>query len=205
MVFKFLITVLLSSILQVSATAAPKPEEVISSITQEIINEIKGRPELASGNLGSINDLVDEKVMPILDFEKMTALAVGKDWREATESQRSTLMRRFRQLLLLSYSGSIKFAEQAKVQILPPRRKQDAKNVIVKTRVSVPGRQAVPINYRMKMTDDGWKIYDMNVLGLWLVENYRVQFSQIVNSKGIDGLIREIEEKNLKLMSKSNS
>ena len=135
--------------------------------------------------------------MPILDFEKMTSLAVGKEWRSATESQKNSLMKVFRQLLLLTYSGSIKFAEQAKVQILPPRGNRNDKNVVVKTRVSVPGRQAVPVNYRMKMTEGGWKIYDLNVLGLWLVENYRVQFSQIVSSKGINGLIKEIDEKNV--------
>ncbi|MEL0214313.1 MAG: ABC transporter substrate-binding protein [Burkholderiaceae bacterium] len=205
MLIKLLITMLLGSISQVAAAEMVKPEDVISSITQEIINEIKSKPDLASGNLGSINQLVDKKVMPILDFEKMTSLAVGKEWRSATESQKSNLMKVFRQLLLLTYSGSIKFAEQAKVQILPPRGKQNGKNVVVKTRVSVPGRQAVPINYRMKMTEGGWKIYDLNVLGLWLVENYRVQFSQIVSSKGIDGLIKEIDDKNRKLMSKSNS
>ena len=205
MLIKLLITMLLASITQFTAAELAKPEDVISSITQEIINEIKNKPDLASGDLGSINKLVDKKVMPILDFKKMTSLAVGKEWRSATESQKSTLMKVFRQLLLLTYSGSIKFAEQAKVKILPPRRKKDSKNVVVKTRVSVPGQQAVPISYRMKMTEDGWKIYDLNVLGLWLVENYRVQFSQIVSSKGINGLINEIDEKNRKLMSKSNS
>ncbi len=205
MVFKLLMLGTISFLTQVSVKADPKPEDVISSVTQEIITEIKSRPELASGNLGSINELVDKKVMPILDFEKMTALAVGKKWKAATETQRVNLMKVFRQLLLLSYSGSIKFAEQAKVKILPPRRKQGAKNVIVKTRVSVPGQQAVPVSYRMKLTEGGWKIYDLNVLGLWLVENYRVQFSQIVKSQGIDGLIKEIKEKNSKLLGKSNS
>ncbi len=205
MVFKLLMLGTISFLTQVSVKADPKPEDVISSVTQEIITEIKSRPELASGNLGSINELVDKKVMPILDFEKMTALAVGKKWKAATEKQRINLMKVFRQLLLLSYSGSIKFAEQAKVKILPPRRKQGAKSVIVKTRVSVPGQQAVPVSYRMKLTEGGWKIYDLNVLGLWLVENYRVQFSQIVKSQGIDGLIKEIKEKNSKLLGKSNS
>ena len=205
MPIKLLITLMLGLSTQFLAADTVKPEDVISSITQEIIEEIKSKPELASGNLGSINQLVDKKVMPILDFEKMTALSVGKKWRVATESQKLSLMTGFRKLLLLTYSGSIKFAEQAKVKILPPRGKQKGNNVVVKTRVSVPGRQAVPINYRMKMTEDGWKIYDLNVLGLWLVENYRVQFSQIVNSKGIDGLIKEIDEKNRKLMIRNNS
>ena len=205
MLIKLLTTMLLGFIAQFSTAETTKPEDVIFSVTQEIISEIKSKPDLASGNLASINQLVDKKVMPILDFKKMTSLAVGKEWRSATESQKNSLMKVFRQLLLLTYSGSIKFAEQAKVQIMPPRGKRNNKNVVVKTRVSVPGRQAVPVNYRMKMTEDGWKIYDLNVLGLWLVENYRVQFSQIVSSKGIDGLIEEINEKNLKLMSKSNS
>merc|ERR1711991_111072 len=139
MLIKLLITMSLGLMAQFSAAETAKPEDVISSITQEIIDEIKNKPELASGNLGSINQLVDKKVMPILDFEKMTALSVGKKWRVATESQKSSLMTGFRKLLLLTYSGSIKFAEQAKVKILPPRGKQKGNNVVVKTRVSVPG------------------------------------------------------------------
>ena len=183
---------------------SPNPEDVISTITQEILSEIKNNPSLVKGDLESINLLVEKKVMPILDFEKMTALSVGAKWRQASDIQREDLKKAFRRLLLLSYSGTVKFAEKAKVKILPPRRKKNDSKVVVKTRVSVPGRQAVPIDYRMRLTDDGWKIYDLNVLGLWLVDNYRVQFSQIVGSKGIDGLINEIVKKNNKLSKKSN-
>lgn len=183
---------------------SPNPEDVISTITQEILSEIKNDPSLVKGDLESINLLVEKKVMPILDFEKMTALSVGAKWRQASDIQRENLQKAFRRLLLLSYSGTVKFAEKAKVKILPPRRKKNDSKVVVKTRVSVPGRQAVPVDYRMRLTDDGWKIYDLNVLGLWLVDNYRVQFSQIVGSKGIDGLINEIVKKNNKLSKKSN-
>jgi len=183
---------------------SPNPEDVISTITQEILFEIKNDPSLVKGDLESINLLVEKKVMPILDFEKMTALSVGAKWRQASDVQRESLQKAFRRLLLLSYSGTVKFAEKAKVKILPPRRKKNDSKVVVKTRVSVPGRQAVPVDYRMRLTDDGWKIYDLNVLGLWLVDNYRVQFSQIVGSKGIDGLINEIVKKNNKLSKKSN-
>jgi phospholipid transport system substrate-binding protein len=182
----------------------PNPEDVISTITQEILSEIKNDPSLVKGDLESINLLVEKKVMPILDFEKMTALSVGAKWRQASDIQREELQKAFRRLLLLSYSGTVKFAEKAKVKILPPRRKKNDSRVVVKTRVSVPGRQAVPVDYRMRLTDEGWKIYDLNVLGLWLVDNYRVQFSQIVGSKGVDGLINEIVKKNNKLSKKSN-
>ena len=183
---------------------SPNPEDVISTITQEILSEIKNDPSLVKGDLESINLLVEKKVMPILDFEKMTALSVGAKWRQASDIQREELQKAFRRLLLLSYSGTVKFAEKAKVKILPPRRKKNDSRVVVKTRVSVPGRQAVPVDYRMRLTDEGWKIYDLNVLGLWLVDNYRVQFSQIVGSKGVDGLINEIVKKNNKLSKKSN-
>ena len=155
---------------------SPNPEDVISTITQEILSEIKNDPSLVKGDLESINLLVEKKVMPILDFEKMTALSVGAKWSQASDIQREELQKAFRRLLLLSYSGTVKFAEKAKVKILPPRRKKNDSKVVVKTRVSVPGRQAVPVDYRMRFTDDGWKIYDLNVLGLWLVDNYRVKF-----------------------------
>jgi len=204
LLLKLFFTIFLSCFSSI-LVAETMPEDVISMITTEILDEIKNKPELARGDLRSVNELVEKKVMPILDFEKMTALAVGKKWKKATDIQKKTLMKSFRKLLLLSYSGTIKFAEQAKVKILPPRRGLGDKKAVVKTRVSFPGRQAVPINYRMKLTEDGWKIYDLNVLGLWLVDNYRVQFSQIVNAQGIEGLINQIDQKNRKLLGGSNS
>jgi len=138
--------------------------------------------------------------MPIVDFQRMTALAVGRQWRLANDDQKEKLMKAFRELLLLSYSGAIRYAEKATITILPQRGNKDDENVVVKTRVTVPGKQPISIDYRLKKISTGWKIYDLNVLGLWLVENYRSQFSQIVNTSGVDGLIDAIEQKNKSLM-----
>ena len=104
----------------------------------------------------------------------------------------------------MSYSGAIKFAEKATITILPSRRSAADNNAVVRTKVAVPGRQPISIDYRLKKTSEGWKIYDLNVLGLWLVENYRSQFSQIVGAKGIDGLINAISTKNEKLKKRKN-
>ncbi len=175
------------------------PEKIISKITGEILNEIKNDPDLAAGDWEKINKLVDTKVMPVIDFKKMTSLSVGRHWRNATSEQKSKLMNVFRELLLLTYAGAIRYADKADMKILPPRRDPKDTNVVVRTRVTVPGRQAVPIDYRLKKTDAGWRIFDLNVLGLWLVENYRSQFSQIVNREGIKGLIFAIENKNRSL------
>jgi phospholipid transport system substrate-binding protein len=182
--------------------AAPisSPEEVISKITEDILLEIKNDPVLSSGNLDRINELVNQKVMPIVDFKRMTSLAVGRKWRLADDNQKQALMDAFRKLLLLSYSGAIRYAEKATIKILPQRGEKEENNVVVKTRVTVPGKQSISIDYRMQKTISGWKIYDLNVLGLWLVENYRSQFSQIVNSNGIDGLIIAIVKKNKQIM-----
>ena len=175
------------------------PERIISKITGEILNEIKNDPDLAAGDWVKINVLVDEKVMPVIDFEKMTALAVGRHWRSASPVQKNELMKVFRELLLLSYSGAIRFADKAGMKILPPRRNPGDIDVVVRTRVTVPGRQAVPIDYRLRKSDSGWRIIDLNVQGLWLIENYRSQFTQIVSRDGISGLVTAIENKNKSL------
>jgi phospholipid transport system substrate-binding protein len=175
------------------------PEKIISTITGEILDEIKNDPDLAAGDWAKINKLVDTKVMPVIDFKKMTSLAVGRHWRSASDIQKTELMKVFRKLLLLTYSGAIRFADKADMKILPPRRNSDDVDVVVRTRVTVPGRQAVPIDYRLRKTDLGWRIFDLNVLGLWLIENYRAQFSQIVNRDGIAGLISAIQAKNKSL------
>jgi phospholipid transport system substrate-binding protein len=175
------------------------PERIISKITGEILEEVKNDPDLAAGDWTKINKLVDTKVMPVIDFEKMTSLAVGRHWRSASSDEQAKLMKSFRKLLLLTYSGAIRFADKADMKILPPRRSTSDVDVVVRTRVTVPGRQAVPIDYRLRKTDTGWRIFDLNVLGLWLIENYRAQFSQIVNRNGIAGLINAIDTKNKSL------
>ena len=176
------------------------PEKLISKITGSILKEIKKDPDLASGDWVKINKLVDTKVMPVVDFEKMTSSAVGKYWRTASSDQKTKLMKVFRELLVLTYSGAIRFADKADMKILPPREKTSDTDAVVRTRVTVPGRQPVPIDYRLRKTDLGWRIFDLNVLGLWLIENYRTQFSQIISRNGIEGLISAIDNKNKSLL-----
>ena len=184
----------------VSKENQENPEQIIYKITGEILDDIKNDPDLAAGDWVKINKLVDAKVMPVVDFEKMTSLAVGKFWRSASSDQKTKLMKTFRELLVLTYSGAIRFADKADMKILPPRRNPTDIDVIVRTRVTVPGRQPVPIDYRLRKTDLGWRIFDLNVLGLWLIENYRSQFGQIVSRNGIDGLISAIDSKNKSLL-----
>ncbi len=176
------------------------PEKIISKITGGILEEIKKDPDLAAGDWIKINKLVDAKVMPVVDFEKMTSSAVGKYWRTASPEQKARLMVTFRELLVLTYSGAIRFADKADMKILPPRRNPADIDAVVRTRVTVPGRQPVPIDYRLRKTDVGWRIFDLNVLGLWLIENYRAQFSQIISKNGIEGLINAINNKNKSLL-----
>jgi len=203
--FKCVCVALMFCLSETSANdVSQEPETIISKISSEIIQKIRENPKLSSGNWELINELVDATVMPIVDFQKMTALAVGKSWRLASDKQKEKLMVVFRELLLLSYAGAIKFAEKASVTILPSRRSASDNNAIVRTKVAVPGRQAISIDYRLKKTSTGWKIYDLNVLGLWLVENYRSQFSQIVSTNGVDGLIYAISEKNKLIRNKKN-
>ncbi len=184
----------------VSEENKESPEKIISKITGGILEEIKKDPDLAAGDWIKINKLVDAKVMPVVDFEKMTSSAVGKYWRTASPEQKIKLMETFRELLVLTYSGAIRFADKADMKILPPRRDSTDIDAVVRTRVTVPGRQPVPIDYRLRKTDLGWRIFDLNVLGLWLIENYRAQFSQIISRNGIEGLISAIDNKNKSLL-----
>ena len=138
--------------------------------------------------------------MPYVDFQRMTALAVGRNWRGANPEQQKTLMQEFRRLLLLTYSGAVRQVNELTLQVRPVRAKPDDDEVIVRTQVLRPGREPIQIDYRLQRSAGGWKIFDMNIMGLWLVEHYRNQFAQVVGASGIDGLIQSLTEKNQSLV-----
>jgi len=142
---------------------------------------------------------VDKRVMPHVNFARMTALAVGRNWRSATPDQQQQIMNEFRHLLLLTYSGALREVSDTSVRLMPLRAKPEDTIVIVRTQVLRPGKEAIQLDYRLEKSGDGWKIFDLNVLGLWLVEHYRNQFAQVVTASGIDGLIKSIQEKNQSL------
>jgi phospholipid transport system substrate-binding protein len=134
--------------------------------------------------------------MPVVNFSRMTALAVGRHWRSATPEQQQRLMAAFRDLLVLTYAEAVRFLPESTVEIRPARYLPTDEDVIVRTLLLRAGKEPIPLDYRLQKTAEGWKIYDFNVLGLWIVEYYRSQFGQLVSAKGIDGLITSLEQKN---------
>ena len=179
--------------------AAEAPNELISRLSDEVLERITSDPELRAGDPRRIDHLVDGIVMPHVDFQRMTALAVGRPWRNATPEQRRQLMDLFRTLLIRTYSGALSQVGDQKVRMKPFRASPGDTDVIVRSEVLQPGREPVQLDYRMRKVDDAWKIYDVNVLGIWLVETYRTQFAQETAGGGVEALISSLEEKNRQL------
>ena len=185
--------------------AQSRPDEFIRTISQSVLDDLKADRSLQSGDIERLNVLVERKVMPYVDFQRMTALAVGRNWRAATPEQQRALMQEFRRLLLLTYSGAVRQVNDLTFQVRPTRGKPDDDEIIVRTQVLRPGREPILIDYRMQKSGSSWKIFDLNIMGLWLVEHYRNQFAQVVGASGIDGLIQSLREKNQTLAMSGGS
>jgi phospholipid transport system substrate-binding protein len=179
-----------------STPAATSPDAMVRDLSNEVLNAIKADKALKSGDTARVQKLVDEKVLPYTDFEKMTQLSVGPGWRNATPEQRAALTREFRTLLVRTYSGALSQVSDHKVELRPFRAQPTDTDVIVRTQVVASRGDPIQLDYRLEKTGSGWKIYDINILGVWLVENYKSQFSSQVNSSGIDGLIKTLSERN---------
>jgi phospholipid transport system substrate-binding protein len=188
-----------STLFSAAATAQTEPEALIRKISQEVLDEVKADRSLLTGDINRLNSLVDRRVMPYVNFSKMTALSVGRNWRAATPGQQELLMKEFRLLLILTYADAVRQLTDLTIRILPVRSRPGDDQVVVRTQVLRPGQEPVQLDYRLEKTDTSWKIFDLNILGLWLIENYRTQFSQIVSANGIEGLIKELQDKNRSL------
>ena len=176
--------------------AQPKaPDELIKQVSTDVLETLKADKSVKSGDLQKIIALVDEKVMPHVNFQRMTASAVGRFWRQATPEQKQRLQEEFKVLLVRTYSGALVQVKDQTVQLKPMRSRPDDKEVVVRTEVRGQG-DPIQLDYRLEKAGDGWKIYDVNVLGIWLVENYRNSFAQEIGANGIDGLISKLAERN---------
>ena len=199
---KFLAIIGLATIASLAnaQTAQTPPDELVRTVSQGVLDEIKADRTLqATGNLERLNALVDKRVMPYVNFQRMTALAVGRNWRTATPDQQVALQTEFRRLLLLTYADAVRQVTDTTIQVRPMRSAPTDEEVIVRTQVLRPGKEPIQLDYRLQKTPAGWKIFDLNILGLWLIEHYRNQFAQVVGASGIDGLIKSLKEKNQSL------
>jgi phospholipid transport system substrate-binding protein len=197
----------LASLLLVAAamvhaqTAPTAPDALIRQVSTEVIDTVKSDKAIQAGDLGKIIALVDAKVMPHVNFQRMTASAVGRNWRNATPEQQKKLQDEFKTLLVRTYAGALTQVKDQTVQLKPLRAGADDPEVVVRTEIKGKG-EPIQLDYRLEKIETGWKIYDVNVLGVWLVEQYRNQFAQDIASIGIDGLIGKLAERN-KSASKS--
>jgi phospholipid transport system substrate-binding protein len=191
-----------------SALAAPAPaaneapDALVKRISSEVLDTAKNDKDIQAGNQKKVMDLVETKILPYVDFQKMTSLAAGRYWRDATPEQQKQLATEFRTLLIFTYSGALSQVKDQTVEFKPTRAAAGDTEVEVRSQVNQQRGEPIQLNYRVAKTDAGWKIYDINVLGAWLVEAYKGTFTSEISKGGIDGLIKTLSEKNKKLASK---
>ena len=179
------------------AQAADETADVfIKRVSSDILDAIKADKSIKNGEVNKIITLVDQRVMPNVNFLRMTASAVGPGWRQATPEQQKRLQEEFKILLVRTYSGALDQVSDQAIVVKPLRAADDDKEVLVRTEVRGKG-DPIQLDYRVEKAAGGaWKVYNMNVMGIWLVENYKTQFAQEINAKGVEGLIASLAERN---------
>ena len=182
-----------------SAWAADEaPDAFVKRISTETFDAVRGDKSIKGGDINKIMQLVDSKLMQHVNFRRMTALATGPGWRKATPEEQERLQEEFKLLLIRTYSGALNQINDQTIEVKPLRGAMDEKNLVVQTEIRGKS-EPIQLDYRLEKTPGdgaGWKIFDLNVLGIWLVENYRSQFSKEINAGGIDGLIKSLSERN---------
>jgi phospholipid transport system substrate-binding protein len=190
------------------AIAAPAPatneapDALVKRISTEVIDAAKSDKDIQAGNQQKIMGLVESKILPYVDFQRMTALAAGRFWREATPEQKTQLTNEFRTLLIHTYAGALSQIKNETVEFKPMRADPADQEVEVRSQVNVPRGEPIQLNYRLAKGPNGWKIFDINVLGAWLVETYKGTFATEISKGGIDGLIKKLAERNKQLANK---
>ena len=203
---KFIFTIaslsLIASFGGISAHAQEAPDELVRRSTNEILAAIKGDKDLQAGDAKKIEKLAEEKIIPFFNFTRMTQLAVGRNWRDASDAQKKTLIDEFRTLLLRTYSTSLSQYRNQTIDVKPLKVSAAENEVVVKTNVNQPGGQPIPIDYSLEKSKDGWKVYDVLIDGVSLVTNYRSSFNSEIQKSGIDGLIKSLADRNAKNAAK---
>jgi len=190
---------LLVCLVSVSAMAAEAPDAMVKRVSEEVLDIVRQDKDIRNGDTQKIVALVDAKVLPNFNFQRMTSLAVGRDWRGANPAQKNRLAEEFKMLLVRTYSNALTSYSNQRIVFKPFRMKDGETDVLVRSEVIQPGSQPVQIDYWLELADGKWKVYDVVVAGISLVTNYREQFSREVRDGGIDGLIASLAAKNKSL------
>jgi phospholipid transport system substrate-binding protein len=202
---KSLLSVLLAmcclAVAPLRAAEMTAPDALAKSVTEEVLAVLRSDKDIQSGDVRKVVDLVEKKVLPHFNFLRMTRLAVGVNWRQASPEQQKSLANEFRTLLVHTYAATFVAYRNQIIDIRPLRMDPKDTDVVVKSQINQPGGKPVTVDYRMEKTDAGWKVYDVVVADLSLVQNYRGSFETEVRKGGIDGLVKALAEKNRQLAS----
>ena len=191
------LTAAVAMVVAVAAAQAQQqaPDALIKRLSTEVIDTVKSDKAIQAGDINKIIALVDAKVMPHVNFQRMTASAVGRHWRGATPEQQKRLQDEFKTLLVRTYAGALTQVKDQTVALRPFRAAAEDTEVVVRTEIKGKG-EPIQLDYRLEKANPDWKIYDVNVLGVWLVEQYKSSFAQEIGTGGIDGLIGKLAERN---------
>ena len=187
------------------AQGTTAPDALVRSVTDEVLALLRADKDIQNGNLGKVVELVEKKVLPHFDFTRMTQLAVGRHWQQANVDQRKALVGEFRSLLVQTYAATFAAYRDQRIEYRPLRMEPADTDVVVKSLIHQSGGKPVTVDYKMHKADTGWKVYDVVVGDLSLVQNYRGTFNTEVQKGGIDGLIKALADKNRQLTSDSRT
>lgn len=176
------------------AQGVEAPDALVKRLSSELLDTIRNDPTLKAGDPNRVMAVVNDKVMPHVNFTRMTASTIGRSWRDATPEQRRQLQEAFKNLLVRTYAGALKQVGNQTLAVRPLRASPADTEVVVNSELQGGQGGPVQLDYRMQKLADGWKVYDINVMGVWMADSYRSQFAQVVNTSGIDGLIRQLNE-----------
>ena len=208
---KTIVTIIASATLALASTAvlaaAPvgneAPDVLVKRISSDVLETAKTDKAIQAGDKQKVVALVQTKILPFVDTERMTALAAGRFWRQATPEQQKRLAEEFRTLLVFTYSGALsQIGNNDKVEFKPLRADPADTDVEVRSQVTTSKGDPITLNYRLNKGPQGWKIFDINVLGAWLVETYKGNFASEISKSGVDGLIAKLAERNKQLAGK---
>lgn len=177
------------------ARAAESPDALVERVSSDVLDAIRADPAIQAGDISGVIALVERKVLPYLDFGRMTASAVGPQWRSATPQQQARLQEEFKSLLVRTYAGALSQVKDQAIHMKPLRMRPDDTEVVVRTEIKGKG-DPIQLDYRLVKLGDAWKVIDVNVLGIWLVDQYRSSFAHEISAGGIDGLIAKLAERN---------
>lgn len=199
MIKKWLLALWLGLVVSGAFAQDDSPDALIRQVTEEVLSIVRQDKDIQNGNTRKAIELVEAKVLPHFNFQRMTALAMGRDWNKANPEQKTRLSEEFKTLLVRTYSNALTGYRDQKIRYKPTRMQGDATDVVVKTEIHQSGGKPIQLDYSLEKQAEGWKVYDVIVAGVSLVTNYRDTFNQEVRANGVDGLIQMLVDKNRRL------